>query len=86
VGFHTRPVLLGPRILPAPRQGQGDGLRPLSLLDRLLPVYESVSSPASPKQGAVWIQLDEPALALDTRDEARKAFTSAYERLSGGFE
>ncbi len=81
VGVHTRPVLLGPVSFLLLGKAKETGFDPLSLLDRLLPVYESVLRQLA-QAGAVWIQLDEPALALDTRDEARKAFTSAYERLS----
>ncbi len=81
VGVHTRPVLLGPVSFLLLGKAKETGFNPLSLLDRLLPVYESVLRQFA-QAGAVWIQLDEPVLALDTRDEARKAFTSAYERLS----
>jgi len=81
VGVHTRPVLLGPVSFLLLGKAKETGFDPLSLLDRLLPVYESVLRQLA-QAGAVWIQLDEPALALDTRHEARKAFSSAYERLS----
>src|SRR5579859_2084744 len=81
VGVHTRPVLLGPVSFLLLGKAKETGFDPLSLLDRLLPVYESVLRQLA-QAGAIWIQLDEPALALGTGDEARKAFISAYERLS----
>src|SRR6266404_3125301 len=82
-GVHTRPVLLGPVSFLLLGKAKETGFDPLSLLDRILPVYESVLRQLA-HAGADWIQLDEPALALATRDEARQAFTSAYGRLSKG--
>src|SRR5258708_19669456 len=81
VGVHTRPVLLGPVSFLLLGKAKETGFDPLSLLDRLLPVYESVLRQLA-QAGADWIQLDEPMLALDTRDEASQAFVSVYERLS----
>ena len=81
VGVHTRPVLLGPVSFLLLGKAKETGFDPLSLLDRILPVYESVLRQLS-QAGADWIQLDEPMLALETRGEARHAFVSAYERLS----
>jgi 5-methyltetrahydropteroyltriglutamate--homocysteine methyltransferase len=81
VGVHTRPVLLGPVSFLLLGKSKGTGFDPLTLLDRILPVYESVLQQLA-QAGAHWIQFDEPTLALDTRDEARRAFASAYGRLS----
>jgi 5-methyltetrahydropteroyltriglutamate--homocysteine methyltransferase len=81
VGIHTRPVLLGPVSFLLLGKAKQPGFDPLSLLDRILPIYESVLHQID-QAGADWIQLDEPMLALDTRDEACHAFTSAYETLS----
>jgi 5-methyltetrahydropteroyltriglutamate--homocysteine methyltransferase len=81
VGIHTRPVLLGPVSFLLLGKAKEPGFDPLSLLDRILPIYESVLHQLD-HVGADWIQLDEPLLALDTRDEACHAFTSAYETLS----
>jgi 5-methyltetrahydropteroyltriglutamate--homocysteine methyltransferase len=81
VGIHTRPVLLGPVSFLLLGKAKEAGFDPLSLLDRILPIYESVLHQLD-QAGADWIQLDEPMLALDTRDEACHAFTSAYETLS----
>ena len=81
VGVHTRPVLLGPVSFLLLGKAKETGFDPLSLLDRILPVYESVLRQLA-QAGADWIQIDEPMLALETRGEARDAFVSAYERLS----
>jgi 5-methyltetrahydropteroyltriglutamate--homocysteine methyltransferase len=80
-GVHTRPVLLGPVSFLLLGKAKETGFDPLRLLDRILPVYETVLRHLA-QAGADWIQLDEPMLALDTRDEARHAFVFAYERLS----
>jgi 5-methyltetrahydropteroyltriglutamate--homocysteine methyltransferase len=81
VGIHTRPVLLGPVSFLLLGKAKDTGFDPLSLLDRILPIYESVLRQLA-QAGADWIQFDEPMLALDTRDGARQAFGFAYERLS----
>ena len=57
------------------------GVRPLGLLDRLLPVYEEVHPPPG-QGGAEWIQIDEPVLALDLPAEAQAAVESAYAQLA----
>lgn len=54
----------------------------LELLDRLLIVYQEILAKLA-SQGVEWVQIDEPALALDLPDEWRLAYLNAYERLSG---
>src|SRR5258706_6265605 len=81
VGVHTRPVLLGPVSFLLLGKAKETGFDPLTLLERILPVYEEILRQLA-QAGAEWIQLDEPMLALDTRDEARNAFAFAYEQLS----
>jgi len=81
VGVHTRPVLLGPVSFLLLGKAKETAFDPLTLLDRILPVYDEVLRQLA-KAGAEWIQLDEPMLALDMREEARNAFSSAYQQLS----
>ncbi len=81
VGVHTRPVLLGPVSFLLLGKAKETGFDPLLLLERILPIYQEVLRQLA-KAGAEWIQLDEPMLALDTRGEARRAFTVAYEQLA----
>src|ERR1700739_497468 len=81
VGIHTRPVLLGPVSFLLLGKAKEAGFDPLLLLERILPVYEEVFRQLA-TAGADWIQLDEPMLALDTRDEARRAFAVAYQQLA----
>jgi 5-methyltetrahydropteroyltriglutamate--homocysteine methyltransferase len=81
VGVHTRPVLLGPVSFLLLGKAKETSFDPLLLLEGILPVYVEVLRQLA-DAGADWIQLDEPMLALDTRDEARRAFTVAYEQLA----
>lgn len=82
LGIHTRPVLLGPVSFLLLGKAKESGFDPLLLLDRLLPVYESILRRLA-EAGADWIQIDEPMLALDTREKSKRAFASTYEKLSG---
>lgn len=64
LGHDARPVLVGPvtYLLPAkPAPGVAANFEPLTLLDRLLPVYAEVLADLR-AAGAQWVQLDEPAL------------------------
>jgi len=81
LGIATRPVLIGPvtfLLLAAPTR---PGFSPLSLLQRLLPVYERVLA-ALAAAGATWVQLDEPCLVTDLDDRAREAYRNAYAVLA----
>ena len=81
LGIHTRPVLVGPVTylrLGKTRDGQAD---PLSLLERLLPVYEAVLRQLA-DAGAGWVQMDEPVLGLTLDDTTRSALEQAYTRLN----
>ncbi len=81
LGIDATPVLIGPVTFLLLAKTKGSAFDRLSLLDALLPVYaESLSALAA--AGASWIQLDEPALALDRSDAERAAFVHAYGQLS----
>ncbi len=76
----TRPVLLGPVSFLLLAKAT-DGSDPLDLLDRLLPVYAQMLQELA-EAGAAWVQIDEPALALDLRAKAQAAFGKAYGGLA----
>lgn len=80
LGINSRPVLVGPVSFLLLGKMK-DGANPLSLLEKILPVYAEIIAKLT-SLGAQWIQIDEPALALDLNDEQRKAFTKAYAALS----
>ncbi|MEE6272089.1 5-methyltetrahydropteroyltriglutamate--homocysteine S-methyltransferase [Georgenia wangjunii] len=99
-GITTRPTIVGPvtflllskavgatpaadgaaPVVPAP-----EGFDPLDRLEDVLPVYAELLRALS-QAGAPWVQLEEPALAVDTWDVPRErvlaATARAYEALS----
>ncbi|HEX4206762.1 MAG TPA: 5-methyltetrahydropteroyltriglutamate--homocysteine S-methyltransferase [Ktedonobacteraceae bacterium] len=80
LGIHTRPVLLGPiSFLLLGKTHQPD-FQPLTLLDRVVPVYEQIIN-ALAQAGADWIQIDEPCLALDLADDVAAILQQTYTRL-----
>jgi 5-methyltetrahydropteroyltriglutamate--homocysteine methyltransferase len=81
LGITTRPVLLGPVSFLMLSKAQTPGLEPLSLLDRVVPIYASLLSRLA-AAGAASVQIDEPALSLDLDESARKAFGDAYQMLA----
>jgi 5-methyltetrahydropteroyltriglutamate--homocysteine methyltransferase len=84
LGFETVPVLIGPvtfLLLGKPAPGVPDFDR-LSLLPRLLDVYEQVVQRLG-EEGAVWVQIDEPAFVQDRTTKELAALRAAYERLGG---
>jgi 5-methyltetrahydropteroyltriglutamate--homocysteine methyltransferase len=81
LGIATRPVLLGPVSFLLLGKAQSPDFDPLSLLDRVLPIYASVLGRLA-TAGAASVQIDEPVLALDLDDETQKAFGDAYGYLA----
>jgi 5-methyltetrahydropteroyltriglutamate--homocysteine methyltransferase len=81
LGFNTRPVLVGPVTYLLLGKSKDEALQPLTLLPGLLPVYAEVLRRLA-IEGADWVQIDEPCLAVDLSEAARNALTSAYETLA----
>ncbi|MER5354303.1 5-methyltetrahydropteroyltriglutamate--homocysteine S-methyltransferase [Kitasatospora sp. NPDC002551] len=82
-GHRARPVLLGPityLLLAKPAPGVAEDFRPLTLLDRLLPVYAELLADLR-AAGAAWVQLDEPALVQDRTPAELNAAARAYRDL-----
>lgn len=83
LGHTARPVLVGPityLLLAKPAPGVAADFQPLTLLDRLLPVYAEVLA-ALRAAGAEWVQLDEPALVQDRTPADLSAAARAYREL-----
>ncbi|MFD8146775.1 5-methyltetrahydropteroyltriglutamate--homocysteine S-methyltransferase [Streptomyces sp. NPDC059708] len=83
LGHTARPVLVGPvtyLLLAKPAPGVAADFLPLTLLDRLLPVYAEVLA-ALRAAGAQWVQLDEPALVQDRTPAELGAAARAYRYL-----
>ncbi|MFJ8300733.1 5-methyltetrahydropteroyltriglutamate--homocysteine S-methyltransferase [Streptomyces sp. NPDC094447] len=83
LGLTARPVLVGPvtyLLLAKPAPGVAEDFDPLTLLDRLLPVYAEVLADLR-AAGAEWVQLDEPALVQDRTPAELNAAARAYRDL-----
>jgi len=81
LGIETKPVLLGPvSFLLLGKMGEGSRMNPLSLLSDVLPVYAQALERLA-ELGVSWVQLDEPALALDLNAGQRAAYEQAYREL-----
>ncbi|MGM9385693.1 5-methyltetrahydropteroyltriglutamate--homocysteine S-methyltransferase [Streptomyces antibioticus] len=83
LGLTARPVLVGPvtyLLLSKPAPGVPADFDPLTLLDRLLPVYAEVLADLR-AAGAGWVQLDEPALVQDRTPAELNAAARAYRDL-----
>lgn len=57
-----------------------DGVEPLQLLERLVPVYQQLIQKIA-ATGANWLQIDEPILGLDLPEPWRNAFEPVYNQL-----
>ncbi|MCX4573538.1 5-methyltetrahydropteroyltriglutamate--homocysteine S-methyltransferase [Streptomyces sp. NBC_01571] len=83
LGLAARPVLVGPvtyLLLAKPASDAPAGFDPLTLLDRLLPVYAEVLADLR-AAGAEWVQLDEPVLVEDRTPAELNAASRAYRDL-----
>ncbi|MFJ9520728.1 5-methyltetrahydropteroyltriglutamate--homocysteine S-methyltransferase [Kitasatospora sp. NPDC101801] len=83
LGHRARPVLVGPftyLLLAKPAPGVAADFRPITLLDRLLPVYAELLAELW-TAGADWVQLDEPALVQDRTPAELGAAARVYREL-----
>ncbi len=81
LGHKVKAVLLGPLSFLWLGKSKEAGFDRFTLLDQLLPVYESVLARLK-AQGVEWVQIDEPILGLDLPDPWRHAFEPAYWQLA----
>ena len=82
-GIVTRPVVLGPvSFLTLGKADRGQNVDPITLLDKLLPVYVELLQKLK-NAGAETVQIDEPVLVFDLPPNVKNAFKPAYERLTG---
>ena len=81
-GITTRPVLVGPvSFLALAKADRGQSVEPITLLEKLLPVYEELLVQLK-EAGAEVVQIDEPVLVFDLPPRVKDAFKPAYEKLS----
>ena len=84
IGIVTKPVLIGPVSYLLSGKEKDKGFDKLDLLQDLLPVYIEILQ-ALKYEGAEWVQLDEPFLAMDLSDKAKKSFDLTYKKLKETF-
>jgi 5-methyltetrahydropteroyltriglutamate--homocysteine methyltransferase len=84
LGIVTKPVLIGPVSYLLLGKEKEEGFHRIDLIDKLLPVYFDILS-ALQAEGAEWIQLDEPFLALNLTDKERNAITHVYNEINKKF-
>ena len=81
LGLTPKPVIVGPFTFLWLGKEKGASFDRFELLDRLVPVYQEILT-ALAAEGVEWIQIDEPALALDLPAHWIEAFRSVYATLS----
>lgn len=84
LGIETRPVLFGPitylSLVSKSREAPAD-FDPLSLLDKLIPVYKEILSQLK-SAGVAHVQLDEPILVMDKAEAWGAEYKKVYEELA----
>ncbi len=81
LGEKAKPVLLGPVSYLLLGKEKEEGFERIDLIKDLVPVYVDIINRLR-KQGANWIQLDEPCLALDLTEKDKEAFEFAYRAIA----
>ncbi|QIM63569.1 5-methyltetrahydropteroyltriglutamate--homocysteine S-methyltransferase [Pasteurellaceae bacterium Orientalotternb1] len=80
-GHKVKPVIVGPLTFLWLGKEKGEAFNRFELLNQLVPVYVDILN-ALATEGAEWIQIDEPALALDLPAEWVEAYKAVYAELS----
>ncbi|REC50110.1 5-methyltetrahydropteroyltriglutamate--homocysteine S-methyltransferase [Chryseobacterium pennipullorum] len=83
-GINAKPVIIGPLTYLLLGKEKEDGFDKLDLVQNLLPVYIELLKELE-RQGATYIQFDEPFLALDLNEKAKKAYELVYAELRKHF-
>ncbi|MCK3654652.1 5-methyltetrahydropteroyltriglutamate--homocysteine S-methyltransferase [Pasteurellaceae bacterium Macca] len=81
LGLNVKPVIVGPLTFLWLGKEKGEAFNRFELLNRLVPVYTEILN-ALVAEGAEWIQIDEPALALDLPSEWVEAYKAVYAELA----
>lgn len=84
LGITTKPVLIGPVTYLLLGKEKEEGFHRIDLIEKILPVYFEILN-ALQNQGAEYIQLDEPFLALNLTDKERNAITYVYNEINKNF-
>ncbi|HET8700594.1 MAG TPA: 5-methyltetrahydropteroyltriglutamate--homocysteine S-methyltransferase, partial [Nitrococcus sp.] len=78
--LHSKPVLIGPLTYLWLGKSRGEPFDKLTLLERLLPVYEELLHRLADRS-IEWVQIDEPILVCDLDKAWQGAFERAYRQL-----
>lgn len=81
LGTKAKPILLGPVSYLLSGKEKEAGFERIDLIKSLVPVYIEIINRLK-QQGASWIQLDEPYLALDLSKKEKEAFDYAYQAIA----
>ena len=84
LGIITKPVLIGPVTYLLLGKEKEEGFHRIDLIEKVLPVYFEILT-ALQNEGAEYIQLDEPFLALNLTDKERNAITYVYNEINKKF-
>jgi len=84
LGITTKPVIIGPVSYLLLGKEKEEGFHRINLIEKLLPVYFEILN-ALQNEGAEYIQLDEPFLALNLTDKERLAITYVYNEINKNF-
>jgi 5-methyltetrahydropteroyltriglutamate--homocysteine methyltransferase len=80
LGITPKPVLIGPLSYLLLGKEKEAGFDKISLIKKLVPVYADILKRLK-RQGAEWVQLDEPFLALDLSEKEKEAYVYAYAEI-----
>ncbi|WP_424410537.1 5-methyltetrahydropteroyltriglutamate--homocysteine S-methyltransferase [Pasteurella sp. PK-2025] len=80
LGFKFKPTIVGPLTFLWLGKEKGEAFNRFELLAKLVPVYVDILN-ALVAEGAEWIQIDEPALAVDLPEEWVEAYKAVYTTL-----
>jgi 5-methyltetrahydropteroyltriglutamate--homocysteine methyltransferase len=81
LGEKAKPVLIGPVSYLLLGKEKEESFERIDLITKLIPVYIEIINRLK-QQGAQWIQLDEPYLALDLSKKEKEAFELAYRQIA----
>jgi 5-methyltetrahydropteroyltriglutamate--homocysteine methyltransferase len=80
-GKNVKPVLIGPVSYLLLGKEKEAGFNRIDLIKKLVPVYVDIINRLK-VQGAEWVQLDEPCLALDLSQAEKEAFEYTYKAIA----
>lgn len=83
-GIQAKPVLIGPVSFLLLGKEKEEGFHRLKLIENLLPVYVDILKVLA-AEGASYVQVDEPCLALNLSEEELSKFKSVYEKIREEF-